>query len=388
VSTPAPHVSRYADPDKLEELILNEVVSRFLKSPTSTQQIAEEINALYGTQLTREQIYPVLRKAVRRHVLIHTPSRDMVLESRLRTSALKAEARGATQGSIAVVNSIGALAAENVPSGAAKLVLGLLKEVASARPGKNVHIGIGIGWSTMRFCRQLGALLRDDVEAPALSVHALATSYSFWSPLETPIASFTYLANAYRPPVEFVGLFAQPFEKSEHYQKLLERKEVKAALERRDEIDIVVTSLASGDGGECEHGYLCKHLLEYGPENGIEALQQQGWIGDVQLRPYSARGPLAIQHGHIKPVTLFELDELAAHVARGKYVVLLCSPCGRCYRSKAAAVMPLLEEPSLRVWSHLVIDYGTAYHVITGDEHPAALRLRESDQKGREFGPE
>lgn len=387
MSTPASHVARHLDPDKLEELILNEVVSRFLRSPSSTQQIAEEINELYGTHLTREQIYPELRKAVRRRVLVHTPSRDAVLESRLRASAAGAEERGAPRGSIAVVNSTGALATENVPSSAAKIVLGLLKEVAGHRPGKPVHIGIGIGWSTMRFCRQLGAMLRDDVEAPALTVHALATAYSFWSPLETPIAGFTYLANAYRPPVEFVGLFAQPFEKSEHYQTLLDRREVKKAFERRDEIDVVVTSLASGDGGECEHGYLRKHLLEYGPADGIQELQKHGWIGDVQLRPYSAREPLSISHGHIKPVTLFELEELAAHVARGKYVVLLCSPCGRCFRSKAAAVMPLLEEPQLRVWSHLVIDYGTAYHVITGEEHPAALRFRLSEQKGREFLP-
>jgi len=42
--------------------------------------------------------------------------------------------------------------------------------------------------------------------------------------------------------------------------------------------------------------------------------------------------------------------------------------CGNadCRRSRSDALMPLLEEPSLRVWSHLVTDDVTALNCLEG----------------------
>ena len=95
---------------------------------------------------------------------------------------------------------------------------------------------------------------------------------------------------------------------------------------------------------------------------------EEGRIGDVMYRPFNARGPITRSTG-IRAVTLFELDELVEFAAqRDKAVVLVAGPCGnaKCGRSRSDALLPLLEEPSLDVWSHLVTDDVTAVNCLHG----------------------
>ena len=47
-----------------------------------------------------------------------------------------------------------------------------------------------------------------------------------------------------------------------------------------------------------------------------------------------------------------------------KHVVLIGGPCGDCAVAKTEALRPLLEERSLRVFSHLVLDAGTAERLL------------------------
>jgi hypothetical protein len=64
-------------------------------------------------------------------------------------------------------------------------------------------------------------------------------------------------------------------------------------------------------------------------------------------------------------VTLFELDDLAALARReDKYVVLFAGPCGECGHTKTSALVPLLTEPRLRLWTHLVTDVQTASELL------------------------
>jgi hypothetical protein len=50
--------------------------------------------------------------------------------------------------------------------------------------------------------------------------------------------------------------------------------------------------------------------------------------------------------------------------SKEKYVVLVAGPCGECARTKEDAIRPLLEEPSLKIWSHLVTDMETASRLL------------------------
>src|SRR4051812_20370667 len=80
--------------------------------------------------------------------------------------------------------------------------------------------------------------------------------------------------------------------------------------------------------------------------------------GDVQFRMYSDTAPITPPRG-IRAVTLFELSELVEMAgSRNKFVVLLSGPCGAtdCGRTRTDALRPLLTQPKLRVWSHLVCD--------------------------------
>ena len=170
---------------------------------------------------------------------------------------------------------------------------------------------------------------------------------------------------------EFHGIFAAPFVPRAQYEKVKRSQYVKPDFAKRDRIDIVVTSLAAvgaenEQGKPCEHGYLQRYLQDPGARGQIRALKKQGWKGDVHLRPFSSQGPIAIRSGRM-PITLFEIDELV-QMARDpeKMILVMASPCTRCGASKARAVLDLIDQQKLHLWTHLVLDHGTAHEMVDG----------------------
>jgi hypothetical protein len=96
----------------------------------------------------------------------------------------------------------------------------------------------------------------------------------------------------------------------------------------------------------------------------FDQMDAVGWKGDVQFRPYTADGPLT-EACPVRAVTLFELPELVQVAAtEDKYVVLLGGPCGECGQSKTDSLLPLLAQPELRLWTHLVTDAQTARELL------------------------
>ncbi len=336
-----------------QEAVFFQTVERFLREP-SARKVADSISKDFHVQMTREQVYPALRKAVRRNWLHVSLPRERALEEMLGVFP--------NNGDVHVVNAQGDRAPVNVSELGAEVVLSLIKELGRKRDGEAVHLGLGVGPATMRVARHLGSLLRYDTDVPKLSVHALSTAYSIWDPLETPIAYFAYFKEAFQGSVEFVGLFSEPMVDASRYDTVVTQHPiVRDAFERAHEIDIVVTSLASTTGHQ--HGFLSQYLEQF-DRDSFDALAEEGWLGDIQLRPYSGEGPIPIESG-MKPVTLFELSDLVELAATpDKHVVLLCAPCGHCQASKAPGLLPLLSEPSLRLWNHLVVDRGTAREIV------------------------
>jgi len=352
-------------PEQKEELQY-QILQHYLVKELSTQEIATEMKRLYGVAMTREQVYPAFRRAAKEGMLLIVPPRHQALGKEL-------ERVFPNKGDIHVVNAKERQATATVPETGADCVLRLIKELGVKRGGDTVHLGLGVGRSTMLLAQRLGKLMRQDPDVPKLCIHALSTAYSFQWPFANPDAFSGYFSDIFHGQIDWVGLYCEPILHHEHYDEVVrDHKIVSQAFEKAADIDIVVTSLASS---EDQHGYLRQYLEDFDDPAALAALNERGWRGDVQLRPYSDRGPLRLDRG-MRPVTLFELEELRELAQQeDKHVVLLCSPCGSCPKYKTEAMLPLLTEEALHVWNHLVIDAESASRLLErqrGGERPPA----------------
>lgn len=332
--------------------------------------VAEWLKEHYGRDdLTRERIYPLFWEAVHRNFLFLQAPREKRLAERLaeRYELTPKEDDAVIQ----VVNANAEDAARHVTSATADLVLDLVDRVieqrkAEAKPGEppaSVHIGMGAGFATMMVAKRLAERVRSDLDCPPLVLHALsAGGFLVNEPQKAPITYFSYFEDTF-PKVEYVALFTETVVSlKEDYERVKRGPGVRRSFDRRNEIDIIVTSLAAAHH---EHGLLVKFLSHLIEEEVLKAdvldqMYAAGWKGDVQFRPYTESGAL-IDECPVRAVTLFELDELV-ELARtdGKYVVLLAGPCGECGEPKVDALRPLVANPSLRLWTHLVTDVQTA----------------------------
>jgi len=330
-------------PEAEDELVFG-VCHAFLKGEKT-----EEIARSFG--LTREGVYPLVVEGAARNYLLLCPPPRQELTDRL------AARYGIDPTRIRVVATRGKPANEQVSWAGGDLVLDLVREVGARK--KRVHLGLGSGWTTLQVARRLALRLRTEFGGPGLVLHALSSGFDIADPLRAPVAFFASFQDL-PVKVDYLGLFVSAAVPWNMYEDVKTQPGVRESFEHAREVDIVVTSLASAAD---EHGALNRFLRLWRNE-ALGDLRRQGWIGDVQYLPYSRQGPITVQGG-VRAVTLFELDELVAMVKAGeKYVVLVGGPCGECGAPKTEALRPLLEEPHLRVWSHLVLDAGTAEQLV------------------------
>ena len=335
---------------ELSDELLFAVCEKFLGLEKPTQ-IAEWIENHSGTACTREQVYPLIHQALKRGFLKLNPPKDFLMAQRLVQKYPQA-------GDVRVVSVRGPTVVQHLGSTAAELLLDLIKDVARSKP--EIHIGFGAGGSTQQVARQLGGLLRHASGLPQLVIHALSSGFAVDDPMTAPVAFFSYFMEVFPPPL-FVGLFAPAVVDYKEYDKVKRWAGVAESFERAKAIDIIVTSLARA---EDEHGLL-NRFLRQNNARGLKNLEKAGWVGDVQWRPYGPEGPIKENTGR-RAVTLFELEELREMVDDGRHVVLVAGPCLHCGVSKRIALRPLLAEPKLRVFNHLVTDIRTAEELLDG----------------------
>ncbi|NLX99329.1 MAG: hypothetical protein GXY83_24595 [Rhodopirellula sp.] len=315
--------------------------------------------------LGRERIYPLIWEAFRRNFLFLQPPRERDLADQIARRygiSRYAEDKQVLQ----VVDVSGEEAARNVTSAGADLVLSLIQRIAARRAGP-VHVGLGAGYSAMRVAKRLAQRLSSDLKCPDLVLHALsAGGFRIDQPHKSPISYFGYFDDV-MARVECVALYAETVVTKSDYQRVKRSLGVKKSFERADEIDIVITSLASE---EDEHGMLGQFLASLIDEGeldrgALDEMRAAGWVGDVQFRPYSAATALA-DECPVRAVTLFEISELVERVKRNdRYVVLLAGPCAECGRTKTKALVPLLTQENLLLWTHLVTDVPTARELLS-----------------------
>lgn len=322
--------------------------------------IAQWLETDWGRgDLTRERIYPLLWEAARRNYLLLLPPREKNLAQRI------ADRYGVPQyakdeQTIQVVNVRGHGAFGEVSSVGADTVLSLIQRLGQKK--ERVHVGLGGGYAAMMVAKRLAHRVYSDPTCPKLSLHALsAGGFSIDKPQKAPITYFGYFDDVLTN-VECVALFSETVVSSEEYERVKRGPGVRRSFERAGQIDIVITSLASAHDEDGLLGQYLQHLVserELDP-SAVKRMEDAGWVGDVQFRPYNAEGPI-VDECPVRAVTLFEISDLVrmAHT-EDKYVVLLAGPCGECGRLKTDALIPLLTRSQLRLWTHLILDVDTA----------------------------
>ena len=323
-------------------------------------EIAKWINSAGQTegrelQITREQIYPLINEARKRGYFVLHPPAHSVLSQRLVDLYRVSEKNGNAS---TVVNAVGASALDYVAMEAAAVTVHLIKMLKDIKDPAPVHVGLGAGFTTLRIARHLAALLRAETALPTLVFHALSTGFRVDQPHVAPTAFFS-LFESLGFNVKFVGLFAPAVVASEHYSTVKNLPGVAESFAATGDIDLILTSLASARD---EHGALNQFLAAHA--GSVEEIQQAGWIGDVQYRPYSSEGPL-VQEARVRAVTLFDLPELVTFAqAPNKYVIVVAGPCGECGCTRTTALRPLMTVPALKVWTHLILDFTTAQELV------------------------
>jgi hypothetical protein len=317
--------------------------------------IAEQVNHEFPRQrrLNREAIYPMLSEAVRRGFLKLVPPVSQELAERVRarypqlgTSVLR------------VVETAGRHDNAKVATVAAELALDHVSDVVKVTRNPIVGLGLGPGRATLDFCRTFSGLLVRHPEPVKLRLVAISAGCPANAP-EYASISFFNLFPKHRVE-STIGLFAETLVPLKAFPQLKQQTGVKEAFAARETIDVVVTSM--GDVQD-DDDLLVMFLRQSGQDP--RRLYADGWVGNVQYRPYTAKGPVKEKPTDLRAVTLFELEDLARVAGqKNKHVILIARQCGICGRTRAEALLPLLINPNLKVFSTLVMDAATARELL------------------------
>ena len=327
----------------------------------TASEIAAFIARETHQRFSREQVYPLLKRAERLGLLRLVASLDEEMGRWL------AKVCGLPAENVKVVQAKGPQSLEHVAKAGARMAFDVIQDLrASSAPPQ--HVGLGAGRTSRLLCRELGALLKSEfdrpatgsqdypiVEQPELVFHALTGGWAPDRPLEWPVAHFNYFIDEERPYAGFIGLSAPPVVRQDLFDQIRSLPLVQPCFDNAKDIDIILTSISGRDD---EHGSFGRLMA---PDRAAcQALDAAGWIGDVQFLPYSRESALQLRVG-LRPFVVVTIDDLVQLAGRkGKAVVLVAGPCGMCSRTKARALVPLILNPGLRVFSHLVCDIRTA----------------------------
>jgi len=341
----------------IRDSLLVEVCNRFIHKKEKPAVIAKWLSTKVEGRVTREQVYPLLREAVRRKLLVILPPQSHRVTERIVDRFFQ----GKSSDQIHVVEAGAHSARDLLPDYVANLIVTKILDLGG--PNQRVRVGLCGGTMIMWVAQSLAAQLSSVESLPKLGFHALTAGYSVHNPRTAPI-TFLSLFDRVRTDIDYVGLFAPPIVSSEEYDHVVTLPGVQESFKRAEEIDIVVTSLAKAadDHGELR-GFL--DLAGEPTKKSLKALEGRGWVGDLMYQPYSAKGPLINVTVQIQPVSLFNLEGLRKMAKkRDKHVIVVAGPCTYCHATKTTAVRPLLENPDLKVWTDLVMDLTTAEELL------------------------
>lgn len=342
------------------------VCDRFIRMGQGAQQIRDwlELSDKRYADFTRERIYPLLQQGVRLGYVQLCAPFEVRLAQELATIYPQAAA------DIQVLNvrygdckaaTEAASAIDTLALAAARKVVTLVKQLG--RRKQRVGICFGAGRTAEAFARQLSILLRSEPPhtIPPLSLHAMSPGFSPINP-RTPVMFFSYFATL-NLDIEYIGLFCPAMVSAEDYEKVAGEVGAHEAFSCRGAVDIVVTSLQSADD---EEGMYYRMLEDSDRLNTKKLLGEQGWEGDVQCCPFSKSEPIIMTKGS-RAVSLFDLSDLVEMAQTSdKHVILISGPSPS-LKPKTRGLRPLMSNPKLRVFNHLITDFPTARALLGSD---------------------
>ena len=243
-------------------------------------------------------------------------------------------------------------------------------------------IGLGPGRGTRDFCRHLGRLLESDSSDVRLRLVAISAG----APARQPEYASSSFYNLFPPGrvVECVGLFAETLIPCSDFKKIQGRPGIAEAFREKETgaIDIIVNSMGDlADGEDLLGAFLEQARSRAFPINttlqaflekkarliakGQDTGTMEDMIANVQYRPYTNAGPMYEQKRELRACTLFELKDFVDLVKQGRHVILIARQCGVCGMTRARGLRPLLTQPDLKVWSHVLMDIATARELLS-----------------------
>jgi len=332
------------------------VIDRFIRKKESANQIVSWLAAERGIRLSREQIYPIMKKALERGFITLTAPESAELAQRLID---RFDFGGEYVG---VVDVRKRDAVDELAALAAKRVLALICELGGKK--KRVRIGFAPGRTSMSVARQLALAMRVAKKdtLPKLTLHALSSGLSVDHPETSPTSYFSYFSEF--DFVDYRCLFAMPFVR--HKEELASLKDfagVARCFKEAQQVDIVVTSLGSaGDAHSDLRFYFdTNDAAGLSPKAKLDAL---GWTGEIMCRPFGPDGEPIEDDSIVRAVTCLEIADLTRIAnSAGRHVVLVSPPCSKCATPKTDALFALMNRKQ-RAFSSLVLDVGTAGALI------------------------
>ena len=341
---------------QLDEALLVEVCRRFIdkmRPADIAKWLSEEVN----DRVNREEIYPLIREAIDRGYFSILPPANELMRQRIADRYRK----GKDKDRIHVVSVTADSAQELLPSYAAELITSRISQIAVNKDC--VRIGLGGGMTVRQVAKALAAQLRSAEHLPQLGFHVLTAGFAVRRPRTAPITFLGFFAQV-PTDIDYVGLFAPAVVDAKDYARVRTLPGVKESFESAEQIDLIVTSLASADD---QHGELNEFMTQAGQPTKatLKALRKAGWVGDLQYHPYSSEAPITNVGASVRAMSLFDLEEVRRFAGKeNKHVVVVAGPCGECGAPKHKALRPLLENESLKLWTDVVMDMTTAEKLL------------------------
>lgn len=320
----------------------------------SGTQIRGEVQSRYRRALGREEPYKILSFAGLKGWLEFVPPIEHQRADELRWAHPRLEG-------VDVVNT---RELNDVAARAARTLLQLVRKLAYDKP--TVHVGLAGGWTVLQTVKRLAKLLTQPLDdlPRGLCFHAMVTGLQANHPETDPNTFFNFLS-LLRPEPSFVTLHGPALPTAEMISQLRDSHvPTQRAFQRGEEIDIIVTS---GSSWKDEDSQLRHLMLDYEMHGDVAQLDKDGCVGDVLWQPLNRNGPIRDEELKVGVMTLMQLDELPRAIDRGKKVLLILGPCGRCSRPRGDLLETVLNLRE-RHLTHLVTDVRTA-RFETGDTH-------------------